>query len=96
MPMPEIAVMADMYSFWMSGGGFTRINFRVEIREQYGVIVNSILVLSNGKKLEWKTIGARLSGGDNEFALNVPEEATDIQVSFAHGQGSSVQVYLAP
>lgn len=85
---------AQVKKFSLRSGGFSKINFRVHIGEKYGVIVNSILVLANGKQLEWKTVGARLSEGDNTFPLTVPKDATDIQVSFAHGQGSSVSVFL--
>jgi hypothetical protein len=84
----------EVKRFSFRQGGFSRINFRVHIGEQYGVIVNSIFIFANGSKAGGKTVGARLSEGDNEFSLNVPENATDIQVSFAHGQGSSVQVFL--
>ncbi|MBU0961547.1 MAG: hypothetical protein KKD01_02100 [Proteobacteria bacterium] len=87
---------SEVKRFSLPSGGFSRINFRVHIGEQHAVIVNSILVLSNQRKLGWKTVGARLSSGDNEFTLDVPADATDIQVSFAHGQGSSVQVFLLP
>lgn len=87
---------SEVKRFSFPSGGFSKINFRVQIGEKHAVIVNSILVLSNQRKLGWKTVGARLSSGDNMFSLDVPEEATDIQVSFAHGQGSSVQVVLLP
>lgn len=87
---------SEVKRFSFPSGGYSRINFRVQIGEKHAVIVNSILVLSNQRKLGWKTVGARLSSGDNQFALDVPEDATDIQVSFAHGQGSSVQVILLP
>lgn len=87
---------SEVKKFPVPSGGFSKINFRVQIGEKYAVIVNAILVLSNGSKLGWTTVGARLSNGDNEFALDVPQEATAIQVSFAHGQGSSVQVFLLP
>lgn len=86
----------EVKRFSLENGGFSRINFRVHIGEQHAVIVNSILVLADGRKLEAKTVGARLSEGDNEFSLDVPDDATDIQVSFAHGKGSSVQVFLIP
>ena len=85
---------SEVKKFPLSSGGFAKINFRVHIGETYGVIVNSILVLANGKQLEWKSVGTRLSEGDNTFTLTVPKHATDIQVSFAHGQGSSVNVFL--
>lgn len=87
---------SEVRKFFVAAGGFSKINFRVQIGEQHAVIVNSILVLSNGRRIGGETVGARLSAGDNEFALTVPEGATDIQVSFAHGQGSSVQVFLLP
>lgn len=87
---------SEVKKFSFASGGFSKINFRVQIGEQYAVIVNSILVLSNGTKLGWKTVGARLSNGDNEFALDVPENANAVQVSYAHGQGSAVQVFLLP
>ena len=86
----------EVKKFPLEHGGYAKINFRVHIGEQYAVIVNTIRILANGRKLETKTVGVRLSEGDNEFPLNVPEEATDIQVSFDHGQGSSVQVFLIP
>lgn len=86
----------EVKKFSIPHGGFSKINFRVHVGEQHAVIVNSILVLSNAKKIGWKTVGARLSNGDNEFSIDVPDGATDIQVSFAHGQGSSVQVLLQP
>jgi len=85
---------SEVKKFHVPSGGYSRIDFRVRIEEQYAVIVNSILVLSGDRQLGWKTVGARLSSGDNEFALDVPEDATDIQVTFAHGQGSAVQVIL--
>ena len=87
---------SEVKKFSIPHGGFSKINFRVHIGEKHAVIINSILVLSGGKKLGWKTVGARLSIGNNEFILDVPEDATDIQVSFDHGQGSSVQVFLHP
>jgi len=88
---------SEVRKFSLSGGGgYSAINFRVHIGEQHAVIVNSILVLANNSKVGWKTVGTRLSSGDNEFSLDVPEGATDIQVSFAHGQGSSVEVFLLP
>ena len=87
---------AEVKKFPLPSGGFSKINFRVHIGERHAVIVNSILVLSHQRKLGWKTIGARLARGNNEFTLDVPEEATDIQVSFAHGQGSSIQIFLLP
>lgn len=87
---------AEVKKFSFASGGFSKINFRVQIGEKYAVIVNSIVVLSGGNKRGWKTVGARLSNGDNVFALDVPQDATDIQVSFAHGQGSSVQILLLP
>ncbi len=87
---------AEVKKFSFASGGFSKINFRVQIGEKYAVIVNSIVVLSGGNKRGWKTVGARLSNGDNVFALDVPQDATDIQVSFAHGQGSSVQIILLP
>ena len=87
---------AEVKKFSFASGGFSKINFRVQIGEKYAVIVNSIAVLSGGNKRGWKTVGARLSNGDNVFALDVPQDATDIQVSFAHGQGSSVQIILLP
>ncbi|MDO8946554.1 MAG: hypothetical protein Q7U88_05270 [Desulfocapsaceae bacterium] len=86
----------EVKKFSLPSGGFSKINFRVQIGEKYAVIVNSIVVLSDGNKRGWKTVGARLSNGDNVFALDVPQDATDIQVSFAHGQGSSVQILLLP
>ncbi|MBU0663353.1 MAG: hypothetical protein KJ990_02295 [Proteobacteria bacterium] len=87
---------SEVKKFSLASGGFSKINFRVQIGEKYAVIVNSIVVLSGGNNRGWKTVGARLSNGDNVFALDVPEDATDIQVSFAHGQGSSVQILLLP
>lgn len=87
---------SEVKKFSISKGGFSKINFRIHVGEKYPVIVNSILILSNGSKIGWKTVGTRLSNGDNEFMLDVPEAATDIQVSFAHGQGSAVQVFLIP
>ncbi|MBU1058265.1 MAG: hypothetical protein KJ804_08120 [Proteobacteria bacterium] len=87
---------SEVKKFSFPSGGFSKINFRVHIGEKHAVIVNSILVLSNQRKLSWKTVGRRLASGDNEFTLDVPEDATDIQVSFAHGQGSSVQIFLLP
>jgi len=87
---------SEVKKFSIPHGGFSKINFRVHIGEKHAVIINSILVLSGGRKLGWKTVGARLSNGNNEFILDVPEDATDIQVSFDHGQGSSVQVFLHP
>ena len=87
---------SEVKKFSISHGGFSKINFRVHIGEKHAVIINSILVLSGGRKLGWKTVAARLSNGDNEFTLNVPGDATDIQVSFDHGQGSSIQVFLYP
>lgn len=85
---------AERKNFPIPHGGYSRINFKVQIREQYGVIVNMIFVIANGKQVTEKTVGRRLSNGDNIFPLDVPEEATDIQVSFDHGQGSAVQVFL--
>ncbi len=87
---------SEIKKFSFPSGGFSKINFRVRIGEKHAVIVNSILVLSNQRKLGWKTVGTRLSSGDNTFTLDVPEDATDIQVSFAHGQGSSIQISLLP
>ena len=87
---------SEVKKFPIPSNGFSKINFRVHIGEEHAVIVNSILVLSNGSKLGWKNVGVRLSSGDNEYSLDVPENATDIQVSFAHGQGSTVQVFLRP
>jgi len=87
---------AEVKKFSLPSGGFSKINFRVHIGERYATIVNSILVLANGRTLKWKTVGTRLSSGDNEFMLDVPQGATDIQVSFDHGQGSSVKVFLQP
>lgn len=87
---------AEVKKFSLASGGFSKINFRVQIGEKHAVIVNSIVVMSGGNKRGWKNVGARLSNGDNVFALDVPQDATDIQVSFAHGQGSSVQIILLP
>ncbi|GAB4339341.1 MAG: hypothetical protein Kow0089_12110 [Desulfobulbaceae bacterium] len=87
---------AEVKRFSVPGGGYSTINFRVRIGEQHAVIVNSIIVLADGRRVGGKTVGTRLSEGDNEFPLDVPEEATDVQVSFAHGKGSEVRVYLLP
>lgn len=84
----------EVKKFSFHRGGFSTINFKVNIGEQQAVIVNTIRVFSNGRKLGMETIGRRLSNGDNKFSLNVPEDATDILVSFDHGQGSSVKVIL--
>lgn len=86
----------EVKQFPISRGGFSKINFRVQIGEQYGVIVNTIRVLANGRKLVEKSVGVRLSGGDNLFDLEVPEEATHIWLSIDHGQGASVHMFLLP
>lgn len=85
---------SEVKKFPIPHGGFSKINFKVQIREKFGVIVNGIVVLAGDKRITWKTVGTRLSNGDNTFSLDVPEEATDIQVSFDHGQGSAVQIFL--
>jgi len=85
----------DVRRFPISTGGssFTKIVFDVHITQKHAVIVNTIKIRQGGKWTPYSQIG-RLKEGRNVFNVPVPDGSAEIAISFAHGQGSEVKVYV--
>ena len=68
---------------------YSTVVFDVDVSERYAPIVNTIKV--DGRAT---TVGRRLSHGLNYVSVRIPRGARTLRVSFDHGRGSDVEVYV--
>ncbi|MCK5707699.1 MAG: hypothetical protein KAI43_08600 [Candidatus Aureabacteria bacterium] len=80
-------------SAYTGGRSFSKIIVDVNITEKHAIIINTIKVYYNGAWHPYAQNG-RLSQGKNIFNVPIPQGASDVVFSFAHGRGSQVKVFL--
>ena len=76
-----------------SNRSFTKVIINNHTTQRYAVIVNTIKVWVNGGWQDYP-IAKRLSEGNNAFNISIPKGARYLLISFSHGQGAQVSVYL--
>jgi len=76
-----------------SGRSYSKVIINNHITLKYAVIVNTIKVRVNGG---WQSyhISSRLKEGQNVFNVSIPQGAQFLVISFTHGKGSQITVYL--
>jgi len=72
---------------------FSKVIIYNHITLKYAVIVNTINVWVNGA---WQSyhISSRLKEGQNVFNVSIPQGAQFLIISFTHGKGAQITVYL--
>jgi hypothetical protein len=72
---------------------FRRLVVDVAVKGRYPIILNTVKVKARGR---WRPhhYGTRLQPGRNVLSIDVPRGAREMTLSFDHGRGSVVDVYL--
>jgi len=92
---PDYSGIVKRYniSSYTSSRGYSKVVIEAHITQRYAVIVNTIKV-RHGESWHPFPITTRLNEGRNEFSVSIPQNATELVISFDHGQGCEVKVYL--
>jgi len=72
---------------------FSKVVVDVKKTGKYTPILNMIKIKHNNRYLEYSQ-GVRLNEGKNQFVVNVPENSSQLVLSFDHGKGATVNIYL--
>jgi len=72
---------------------FSKVVVNVKKTGKYAPIINMIKVKYNNRYFEYAQ-GVRLHEGRNQFVVAVPENSSQLVLSFDHGKGALVNIYL--
>lgn len=82
-------------SGYTAKSSFSKVIVNVSQNGKHAPILKTIKIRNNGKTTELNP-GTRLTNGQNEFSVNIPEGANEILFSFDHGADSTVKISLEP